>query len=77
MQVQIAVRCLRDQGQSIKQIARDLRLSRNAVRRYLRDLPAPLSACGAPAAARAGHTQADRRDPGPTSTEQGEGHKYR
>jgi len=68
MQVQIAVRCLRDQGQSIKQIARDLRLSRNTVRRYLRDLPAPLSACSPPAAARAGHAQAGR-PPGRTTTD--------
>ena len=34
---QITVRCLRDQGKSIKQIARDMGLSRNTVRRYLRD----------------------------------------
>lgn len=37
VEVQMAVRCLRDQGKSIKQIARDLDLSRNTVRRYLRD----------------------------------------
>ena len=37
VQAQITVRCLRDQGKSIKQIARDLELSRNTVRRYLRD----------------------------------------
>jgi transposase len=37
VQAQITVRCLRDQGKSIKQIARDMGLSRNTVRRYLRD----------------------------------------
>lgn len=37
VQAQITVRCLRDQGKSIKQIARDVGLSRNTVRRYLRD----------------------------------------
>ena len=34
---QITVRCLRDQGKRFKQIARDMGLSRNTVRRYLRD----------------------------------------
>jgi len=37
VQAQITVRCLHDQGKSIKQIARDVGLSRNTVRRYLRD----------------------------------------
>ena len=37
VQVQITVRCLKDQGKSIKDISRDLGLSRNTVRRYLRD----------------------------------------
>ena len=37
VQVQITARCLKNQGKSIKQIARDLHLSRNTVRRYLRD----------------------------------------
>jgi len=51
VQVQIAVRCLHDQGKSIKQIARDLGLSRNTVRRYLRDR----TAADPPATARAGY----------------------
>jgi len=36
VRVQITARCLKDQGKSTKQIARDLQLSRNTVRRYLR-----------------------------------------
>ena len=37
MHDQIAVRSLKDRGMGIREIARELRLSRNTVRRYLRD----------------------------------------
>ena len=43
VQDQITVRSLRDRGMGVRCIARELRLSRNTVRRYLRDPAAPES----------------------------------
>ena len=43
VQDQITVRSLRDRGMGVRCIARELRLSRNTVRRYLRDPAAPAS----------------------------------